>query len=477
MQSIRLRPAWNNVIFLGVKPTGKRIGALCAVLVASLFLIPLSTVASVPSVDFHTPLQAAMNQDAGSGSQSGTATASAQQTVTSYTLAPDLYRKAHNLGRIAFWGQILVFFYSVGLLLIMMKWRLGPRFRDFSELVFSSPILQGIVFGPVFLAALGILSIPPDIAEHWVSRKFGLSIQGWDSWLADWAKGQMVTILIGTILICILYLVIRKSPRRWWLYFWLVSLPIGLFLVFLQPLLIDPLFHKFEPLSEEDPPLTVALEQMIQRAGENIPPERIFWMGAAEKSTALNAYVTGIGSSKRVVVWDTTIQKMTTPQIVFVAGHEMGHYVLHHVAKGLAAAAAFLFVLFYLGYRSIGEVLARWGGVWKIRSMDDWASLPALLLLLTIFSFVANPINSAVSRYFEHQADQYGLEVTHALTPDSGQIAAQSFQVLGETDLSDPDPNPLDLFLFYDHPTTSDRIRFALTYNPWANGGSGEFVH
>jgi STE24 endopeptidase len=168
---------------------------------------------------------------------------------------------------------------------------------------------------------------------------------------------------------------------------------------------------------------------------------------------------------------------MTTPQIVFVAGHEMGHYVLHHVAKGLAAMAVFLFILFYLGYRCIGELLARWGGVWMIHRLDDWASLPALLLLLTIFSFVASPINSAVSRYFEHQADQYGLEVTHALTADSGQIAAQSFQVLGETDLSDPDPNPLDVFLFYDHPATSERIRFALTYNPWANGGNGEFVH
>ena len=472
-----MRPAGNNVIFLEVKPTREKIGPLCAVLVAGLFLIPLLTPANAASVDLHAPHPVAMNQDPSSGSAPASAEQAQPRTITGYSLPPDLFRKAHNLGRIAFWGQILVFFYSVGLLLIIMKWRLGPKFRNFAELVFSSRVLQGLIFGPVFLAALGILSIPPDIAEHWVSRKFGLSIQAWDSWLADWAKGQMVSIAIGTILICILYIVIRKSPRRWWLYFWLVSLPIGLFLVFLQPLVIDPLFHKFQPLAEEDPPLTVALEQMIQHAGENIPPERIFWMGAAEKSTALNAYVTGIGSSKRVVVWDTTIQKMTSPQIVFVTGHEMGHYVLHHVAKGLAAMAVFLFVLFYLGYRSIGWVLDRWGADWKIHGVDDWASLPALLLLLTIFSFIASPMNSAVSRYFEHQADQYGLEVTHGLTPDSGQIAAQSFQVLGETDLSDPDPNPLDVFLFYDHPTTSDRIRFALTYNPWANGGNGEFVH
>ena len=112
------------------------------------------------------------------------------------------------------------------------------------------------------------------------------------------------------------------------------------------------MFHKFEPLAVKDPALTASLEQMVQRAGQTIPPERMFWMGAGEKTTGLNAYVTGLGASKRIVVWDTTIAKMTTPQIVFVAGHEMGHYVLEHIWKGLAFAFVILFVLFYLGYCS-----------------------------------------------------------------------------------------------------------------------------
>jgi Zn-dependent protease with chaperone function len=215
---------------------------------------------------------------------------------------------------------------------------------------------------------------------------------------------------------------------------------------------------------------------MVQRAGEDIPPERMFWMGAGEKTTGLNAYVTGLGSSKRIVVWDNTIAKMTTPQIVFVAGHETGHYVLQHIPKGLTFFAVLLLIFFYLGYRSVGWVLARWGGAWGIRGLDDWASLPVLMLLLSVFLFLSNPIGSAVSRHFEHQADQYGLEVTHGLTPDSGQVAAQAFQVLGEIDLADPDPNPLQVFLFYDHPTIPDRVRFSLTYDPWASGGHGEFV-
>jgi Zn-dependent protease with chaperone function len=168
---------------------------------------------------------------------------------------------------------------------------------------------------------------------------------------------------------------------------------------------------------------------------------------------------------------------MNTPQIVYVTGHEMGHYVLNHIPQLIALNAVVFLVFFYLGYRCIGWMLARWGAGWEIRGLDDWASLPALLLLLSVFGFLASPATSAISRHYEHQADQYGLEVTHGLTPDSGQVAAQSFQILGETDLADPEPNPVDVFLFYSHPSIPDRIRFALTYDPWANGGQGEFVH
>ena len=99
-----------------------------------------------------------------------------------------------------------------------------------------------------------------------------------------------------------------------------------------------------------------------------------------------------------------------------------------------------------------------------------------MLLLLSVFAFAANPITSAFSRHQEHQADQYGLEVTHGLTPDSGQVAAQAFNLLGDVDLADPEPNPVDVFLFYSHPSIPDRVQFALTYDPWSHGESGEFV-
>lgn len=396
--------------------------------------------------------------------------------VTAYTLPPDLYQRAHERRRTHFRLDLINFFYLVFALWLILRLKLSARFRDWAERVSSRRFVQACVFAPLFMLTLAVLILPTDIYGQMVERRFGISIQGWGSWAGDWAMELIIELMLAMLFVWILYAVIRKSTQRWWLYFWLASLPIAILMVLITPWVIDPLFHKFEPLQKKDPALVVALEQMVQRAGLAIPPERMFWMNAGEKTVALNAYVTGIGQSKRIVVWDTTIARLNTPQIVFTAGHETGHYVLQHVPKGIAVEAALFLLLFYLGYRLAGWVLARWGARWAIRGLDDWASLPVLVLLLTVLQFASNPILSAFSRYAEHQADQYGIEVTHGLTPDAGQVAAQTFQAMGEINLADPDPNPLDVFLFYDHPRIRDRVQFCVKYDPWARGGAGEFV-
>jgi len=448
-----------------------------AVTVLALFVVP-----SIAAQE-HPPSAAssAQHQSPSSSPPVITAPTETEQSattakITAYTLPPVLHKKAHDLNRIRFRLALLGFAYGIAVLWLVLRWKLAPKYRDWSESFSSRSFLQGALYSPLVLLTLALMTLPLDIYSEWVEKEYGISVQPWGSWSWDWVKAELISLVIGTILIWLLYVVIRRSARRWWFYFWLISLPLGVFLFFLQPLVVDPMFHKFEPLQQKDPGLTANLERMVQRSGQDIPPQRMFWMGAGEKTTGLNAYVTGIGASKRIVVWDTTIAKMSTPQIVFVAGHEMGHYVLHHIQKGLIFFAVLLLLAFYLGYRCIGWWLARWGTSWEIRGLEDWAALPVLLLLLSVFSFAVNPVGSAFGRYLERQADQYGLEVTHQLTPDSGQMAAQAFQILGEVDLSDPDPNRMDVFLFYDHPPISDRVRFSLTYDPWAGLGQGEFV-
>jgi Zn-dependent protease with chaperone function len=245
--------------------------------------------------------------------------------------------------------------------------------------------------------------------------------------------------------------------------------------MFVEPVLIEPLFYRFEPLSAKHPALVDALEQVVARAGLVIPPDRMFEMQASEKLNSLNAYVSGLGASKRVVVWDTTIQKLTTPEILSVFGHEMGHYVLGHVRNTLILISVLLLPLLFLGYHVLYWMVRRWGARWRIRDAADWASLPAMLLLLAIFSFLSEPLVNTYSRWQEHQADVYGLEAIHGIVPDWRAAATHSFQVMGEVDLDEPDPNRCIEFWMYTHPSTSERIAFTESYDPWT-GGTPQYV-
>jgi len=399
-----------------------------------------------------------------------------ERKITAYTLPPDLYKKAKALSRTRFRFDIISFFYGLLILWIILHWKLAPKFRDTAEKASSNRFIQALIFTPLLILTIAILQLPADAYQHWVSLSYGISVERWGAWLLDYGKAQLILIVGGSLVVWILYAVIRRSSGRWWFYFWLISLPILVFLSFIEPFVIEPMFFTFAPLSQKDPELVAEIERVVQRAGLTIPPERMFWMKASEKTNAMNAYVTGIGASKRVVVWDTNIAKESIPEIVSDFGHEMGHYVLNHIWKGLIFTAGLLFVLFYLGFQCLGWILKRWGSGWGIRGPDDLASLPALLLLLSIFNFAADPVSNAFSRYIENQADVYGLEVTHGVIPDSGQAAADSFQVEGESFLADPDPNPVNVFLFYDHPPISDRVKLCLTYDPWSKGEQPQFV-
>jgi Zn-dependent protease with chaperone function len=154
----------------------------------------------------------------------------------------------------------------------------------------------------------------------------------------------------------------------------------------------------------------------------------------------------------------------------------MGHYVLGHVWKGMLFFAALTLPIFYLGYRLSLWLIAQQPAGWGIRELGDWASLPALILVISIIGFFVEPAGNAFSRTIEHHADIYGLEVIHGIVPDANQAAAQSFQVLGETSLSYPYPNRFLVFWLADHPPIPDRVKFAVSYNPWAEGREPRFV-
>lgn len=399
-----------------------------------------------------------------------------KKDVQTYKLSPEKYRKAIAYSRARYWEYFIGAAYFLLILLLLLRSRAAPTLRDWAERASSRYWVQLLLFAPMFMLLLGALGLPTDLYGQWLSLRYDQSIQGWGSWIWDWTKGQLLAVVLGTLFIGILYAVIRRSPRRWWLYFWLLALPILLFISFLQPLVIDPLFNEFEPLQSTHPELVESIEKVVSHAGLTIPRDRVFLMKASEKTKQVNAYVSGLGASKRVVIWDTIIAAEPGPMIMHTLGHEIGHYVLGHIWSGFAFFAALAFVLFYLAKRFFDWALAKSGTAWGIRGPDDWASLPLWIIIVVLLFFLSTPLGNAFSRYQEHEADRYGLEVIHGIVANPGEVAAQAFQVEGEIDLQDPEPPAFIEFWLYDHPAVNDRILFSRTYDPWAKGEKPKYV-
>jgi STE24 endopeptidase len=323
---------------------------------------------------------------------------------------------------------------------------------------------------------IDLADLPVHMAWHELSLRYEQSVQRWPSWFLDWCKSELMDLAFLTLLGIILFFVIRKSPTRWWFYFWLAALPIILGIFVLQPVLIDPLFYKFEPLEIKHPELTSHLQKLTQRAGLQIPRERMFLMNASSKTNSINAYVTGFGGSQRVVIYDNTIAKLDPHETLFIFSHEAGHYVLHHVQTSFVFFASVLLAALYVAYRLLNTLLARWGQRWKVYGPQDWAALAVLLLLFEGIMFLSSPILNGFSRMQEHNADVFGLELTHGIVPNSGQVAAHAFQAMGELDLADPNPPAFITFWMYSHPPLAERLVFAHTYDPWSKGKVPRYV-
>jgi Zn-dependent protease with chaperone function len=386
-----------------------------------------------------------------------------------YTLAPEVLERARSLYH---WRTGLSFgstVWSVLVLLAFLNFRWAARLSAWATSITPKPWVQGLCFAPVFLLMWSLFHLPLSILGHHISLAYGQSIQGWGSWLVDWGKALLLDVISGTLVFSVVFALIRKS-RRWWLWLWVISLPMEVLLVFVLPLVIDPMFNHFEPLAQSNPALVEQLERVIDKTGVSIPPARMFLMKASEKYTSSNAYVTGFGSSRRVVVWDNTIKHSPPDEILLVFGHELGHYVLHHIERGLAIGAVLSLFFLWIGSHLARFLVRRYGPSWHVASLEDWAAAAVLLMVLTVLSFVAEPIGNSISREQEHQADVFGSEVVHDIVADPQKVNAQSFQRLGEESLDYPYPSPLVVFWTYTHPPIAEREAFAAGYDPWGPG-------
>jgi len=297
---------------------------------------------------------------------------------------------------------------------------------------------------------------------YWLPHAYGLSSEHFGGWLGDVLKSVGVGIATTVPVLWLLFRLIRYSPRRWSLWFWAALIPLIAFGIFAAPLIVDPLFNKFTPLPPS--PLRVQIEALAAKAG--IPNAPIYVVDKSKQTNETNAYVTGIGSSARIVLWDTILPpRMPQDQVLAIVGHEMGHYVLKHLYWGFLLTILGLLLALPLAQKFAESLLRRFGPRWQIDGLTDYAATPALLLTVSLFSFLLAPLTNGVSREVEHQADAYGLQVT-----GNGPAMARAFVTISEQNLSDPNPPPFIKFWLFTHPPLQERIDFALGRKSANNG-------
>jgi Zn-dependent protease with chaperone function len=356
---------------------------------------------------------------------------------------------------------------AVGLVILFSGF--SARMRDIAHGFGHRRYVRILVFFTLYTILGFVLTFP--IAWYGgfaLEHQFGLSNQSLSTWLADELKGQAISIVfLGVIpLLLLVYRAIEKSPRRWWLWLALGTLPVIVFSELIQPVVVDPIFNKFTPLQDQH----LKGEILALAAKADIPARNVYQVDKSAQTKKINAYVNGFGASQRIVIWDTTLKAMKEDEILFVMGHEIGHYKLGHVWKGIVLISLLSVALFYASYRIMRWSVRRFGSRWGFTDLHDVASLPLLAVTLTIVSFIAQPLINLRTRTTEHEADLYALELTH-----SNDAGARAFIKLGAQNKSNPEPGPLLKVFQYTHPPLIERIKTAQEYRPWEQGKPNKY--
>ena len=340
---------------------------------------------------------------------------------------------------------------------------LSARLRDLARRIGRRWLLTVALYAVLFVLCTAVLTFPlAYYAGYLRQHEYGLSNQSTGRWMTEWLKGVAVSGLGLSLVLWIPYLLLRRSPRRWWLYAGLATIPVTTLLLIITPIWIEPIFNQFRPM--EDPALESRVIALAGRAG--IEGSRVYQVNKSVDTKAVNAYVTGLGGTKRIVFWDTILAKLEPEQVLFVAAHEMGHFVLQHTLAVILGTAIVATASLYAVHRFAGRVIERFGGRIGFDRLSDVASFPLLLLLGGMVSLILTPAVLAFSRYQEHEADKFALELTR-----NKRAAATTFVRLQEENLSVPRPGWMYRVWRGSHPALGDRVDFA---NGWKDGKEGK---
>ncbi len=374
-------------------------------------------------------------------------------TETKQTLDPQRQQKARAYAKIG--RRIFVTELILGTLYVLI-WifsGLSPWWRDQIYTVTTATWLAVPLFVVGFTLPYFILTAPLSYySGYLLPRRYEQSVQSLKDWLLDQFKGLLISGILGLIILEIIYFLMGLAPHSWWLWTGLVMLLFTVLLSNLAPVLIFPLFFKYQVLDDED--LVNRLTRLAEQAGANIQGVYVFDMSS--KTVAANAAVMGLGNTRRIVLGDTLVEKFTATEIETVLAHELGHHVHKDLSWGIIVQSFITLFGFWLA-----DMVMRWGiTAFGYTGLTDPATFPLLIVALSIFGLVTMPLSNAWSRWREVEADKYALQTT-----GQPQAFISAMTRLANQNLADAEPPPWVEFLLHSHPSIHKRVAAAENFS------------
>src|SRR3984893_1145388 len=353
-----------------------------------------------------------------------------------------------------YWMILWDFLYGVAVALLLLNLRWSARARDLAERVTRCKPVHTFVYWMQYLVLTTLLVFPLTVYEEYFrEHKYGLATQTLGPWMGDQLKNLGVNLVLGSLLAMLLFGVVRRLQRTWWIWGAVVTTLFLIFAALIAPVYIIPIFNKVTRL--DDPKMVDPILSMARANG--IPARDVYEIDASRQTTRMSANVSGFANTMRITLNDNLLRRGSPEEIQSVMGHEMGHYVLNHIYKFTIFVSIVIFLAFVFLDQSLDWALQRWGEKWQIHGVGDTAVLPLVILIVSMLGFVITPIMNTYIRTEEHEADMYGLNTSRQ--PDG---FAQAAIHLGE--YRKMSPGPVEEWIFFDHPSGRNRIYAAMRW-------------
>jgi STE24 endopeptidase len=353
-----------------------------------------------------------------------------------------------------YWLILWDFLYASAIMLVLLNLRWSAKMRDLAARITRFRWLQTLLYWVQYLVVTTLLGFPLEFYESYVrEHKYGLATQTFGPWMGDEFKAFLVGLVLGAIAVVILFAIVRRLARTWWIWGAAATLALTIISVAIAPVYIVPIFNKVQRLN--DPKVTGPILRMAHANG--ISTNDVYEIDASRQTTRMSANVSGFGNTMRITLNDNLLRRGSPEEIQAVMGHEMGHYVLNHIPKDILFIAIVDVLSFVYLFFGLQWALRRWGDRWQIHDVGDPAVLPLVMLLAGVLFFVLTPVLNTQTRVEEKEADMFGLNASRQ--PDG---FAQAAIHLGE--YRKMRPGKLEEFIFFDHPSGYNRIHSAMLW-------------